>query len=521
MINSTGLFTQEPREKVIGDLLDRSRRRFDALSDNALVELLEDAVYTEKKRLERDSPEPDESERVHALTDALVHGKRSDWSMHGLELVRGWCEEIHGRFSTRAYRAATRALPSALTAILTARPSKLPSWGGLESRIQIRGNTEQLVSLAKEATLVLVPTHVSNMDSPLIGYALYQAGLPPFVYGAGLNLFKNPVMGWWMSRLGAYTVDRRKRAKLYKEVLKDYSVRCLTTRHHSLFFPGGTRARSGAIETRIKKGLLGTGIAAWQEMLRENRQDSEVYFIPLTLSYQLVLEANTLIEDYLSEAGKQRYIISDDEFAQPRRLYQFANRMLDLDASIVCHFGDPIDCLGRPVSFDPDERAKQSIRRRRYVTDAEGHVEIDPQRDRVYTNRLADAITEAYPRYAHAMVTHIAAFAAWQALGELAGTTDSFRLIRLPLGKRTLPLPAYLNTLRAVLNTVKERIAEGQGFADIPSSAEGVLDAAIDRFARYHRSHALERSGSMVVIQDPRLCLYYRNRLAHIKVGVL
>jgi len=511
---SSGLFQPVPRELVIRDLLDRSRRRFDQMHDDAISEMLEDAVYNERKRLERDKPTEGELDRLDALTNALVHGKRADWTQHGLALVRAWSDEIHGRFSQRAYRAATRVLPSALTGILTARPSKLPNWGGLESRIKVRGNVEQLSKLAEEATLILAPTHVSNMDSPLIGYALYQAGLPPFVYGAGLNLFTNPVMGWWMSRLGAYTVDRRKKSQLYKEVLKDYSVRCLTTRHHSLFFPGGTRGRSGAIETKLKKGLLGTSIVAWQEMLQAKRPDSDVYVVPLTLSYQLVLEANTLIEDHLAESGKQRYIITDDEFAQPRKLYQFASRMMELDASIVCHFGDPLDCLGNPVSYDPEERRAQSERRRRYVTDTDGAVELDGQRDRIYTNRLAEALVEAYPRYSHAMVTHVAAFAGWECLAEAIGTHDPFRLIRVPIGKRTLPRTVFLEKLRSVVDGVRKGAAEGRWNADLPDSAEGVLAAALDRFARYHRSHALEERGASIVVQDPRLCFYYRNRLA-------
>jgi glycerol-3-phosphate O-acyltransferase len=514
MTTASGLFTPRPREIVIRELLDRSRHRFDRLSDDDLAELLEDAVYNERKRLERDTPEEGERARLDALTDALVHGKRADWTQHGLELVRAWVDEIHGRFSHRAYKAATRVLPGTLTRILTARPSRLPNWGGLESRIQVRGEVEQLQRLAEEATLVLAPTHVSNMDSPLIGFALYQAGLPPFVYGAGLNLFSNPVMGWWMSRLGAYTVDRKKKSALYKEVLKDYSIRCLTTRHHSLFFPGGTRARSGAIESRVKKGLLGTGITAWQEMLAAGRPDPEVYVVPLTLSFQLVLEANTLIDDHLAEAGKQRYIISDDEFAQPRRLYQFASRMMELDASIVCHFGDPLDCIGNPVSYDAEERKAQAERRRRYVMGADGKVEHDTQRDMVYTNRLADALVEAYPRYSHAMVTHVAAFAAWSCLEEAVGSRDPFRLVRVPEGKRTLPQHTLMERLREVVDALQEGAAAGRWHCELPGSAEAVLDAALDRFGRYHRSRALQRVGSSICIGDPRLCYYYRNRLA-------
>jgi glycerol-3-phosphate O-acyltransferase len=161
-----------------------------------------------------------------------------------------------------------------LTALLSSPRNGLRRWDlSPESRVRVEGELDWVRELSREATVILAPTHVSNLDSPIIGYALYAAGLPPFVYGAGLNLFSNPWLGWWMHRLGAYTVDRTKRAALYKDVLKDYSIRCLTTGHHSLFFPGGTRSRSGHVETRLKKGLLGTGIvvAALSALARYTR----------------------------------------------------------------------------------------------------------------------------------------------------------------------------------------------------------------------------------------------------------
>jgi glycerol-3-phosphate O-acyltransferase len=353
---------------------------------------------------------------------------------------------------------------------------------------------------------------VSNLDSPIIGLALHMAGLPPFVYGAGLNLFSNPVMGWWMHRLGAYTVDRTKKARLYKQVLTDYSVRSLTHRHHSLFFPGGTRARSGSLEPRLKKGLLGTAVVAWQEMLQAKRADSEVYIVPMTLSFQLVLEAATLIDDHLSEAGKQRYIISDDEFTKPRRLLAFANRVLDLDASVVARFGAPMDCLGNPVPSSAKERREATAHRRRYVTNAEGEVEWDAQRDRVYTDRLSKRIVEAYPRSAELMATHLAANAAWSLLEERLGSHDLFRLVRCPIEKRRFARWELIARLRQHLGIVGEGVAAGQWHHQSGQRAAEILAVALDRFGRYHRSRALHAQGAEVVMQDPKLCLYYRNR---------
>ncbi len=45
-------------------------------------------------------------------------------------------------------------------------------------------------------------------------------------------------------------------------MLKAYSCVILERGYHSLFFPGGTRSRSGAVERRLKLGLAGTGVEA-------------------------------------------------------------------------------------------------------------------------------------------------------------------------------------------------------------------------------------------------------------------
>lgn len=511
---STGLATAQPRKVVNDELVRRSRVRLERSRPAVLNDVLEDALYNERKRLQRARPEPETEHVLEELARALIRGDQSDRIEAGLRLVSLWGEEVHGRFDTRVYRLATSVLPRALNGLLSGRPDRLRDWDLSKSgRLGIKGDVAWLSELSREATLVLVPTHVSNLDSPLIGLALHLAGLPPFTYGAGLNLFDNPVVGWWMGRLGAYTVDRTKRARLYKEVLKDYSVRCLTTRHHSLFFPGGTRARSHEIERHVKKGLLGTGIVAWQEMLAAGRADSEVYFVPLTLSFTLVLEAATLVQDHLAEAGKQRYIITDDEFAQPRRLAAFARRVLDLDSAAVAHFGQPLDCMGEPVARDPGERAAQAQRRRGYVCDRSGKVEWDEQRDHIYTNRLGEALVDAWPKYAEVLPTHLVARAAWRCLQQQLGTTDTFRMMQQPDEKRCMPRADLMAELERELARVQEGAAAGRYGASLPSSAEEVLTQALDRFSRYHRSRAVADRGDRIAVEDPTLCLYYQNRL--------
>src|SRR5438309_484372 len=79
------------------------------------------------------------------------------------------------------------------------------------------GQGADIARLARTGTLVLVPTHLSNLDSIAIGFALERVALPPVNYGAGKNLFGNPLLAFFMRNLGAYRVDRRVKHDLYKD----------------------------------------------------------------------------------------------------------------------------------------------------------------------------------------------------------------------------------------------------------------------------------------------------------------
>src|SRR5262249_41207546 len=122
---------------------------------------------------------------------------------------------------------------------------------------------------------------------------------------------------------------------------------------HSIFFPGGTRSRSGAIEHRLKLGLAGTALSAYIERLRrEGPAAPRYYFVPLTLNLPLTLEAETLIEDHLRELGRRRYIIEDDEFTRIGRVVQYARKLLTMDAATEVRFCPPRDPFGNRVDAE-------------------------------------------------------------------------------------------------------------------------------------------------------------------------
>jgi glycerol-3-phosphate O-acyltransferase len=341
-------------------------------------------------------------------------------------------------------------------------------------------------------------------------------GLPPFLYGAGLNLFSNPVLGFFMRNLGAYTVDRRKTDPLYKTVLKEYAQATLENGYDNIFFPGGTRSRAGALEAKLKLGLLGTGVAAYTRLLLAGRP-RRVYVVPATLSFSLVLEAETLIDDFLQEQGKARYIITDDEATKPRRVVDFFSQLFTLDSKICFTVGEPLDPFGNRVNDDGEslDGAGRVVDPSRYVM-RDGEVVIDTQRDAEFTREVGERVCEAYRRDTVIQPTHVVAAAVLFLLRTKNPQTELIRLVRAGGRVDELSLREVYAEIDRVNLELRGLAARGgvrlHEFVE-RGSADDVFADALRHFASYHTRAALTRRGDRVTSPDRSLLLYYANRL--------
>lgn len=494
-----------------------------ASPDESLAYVLNDLVIHESKRLRRVAPPDteDDKRRVQAISRALQRGASDEELLELLERqVRSYAEDIAGSFSMPAYRVASRVLPSALSLLFT--PQKLSgalaALSSLETRIRIDGDLAALQRLAQRGVLVVVPTHQSNLDSPLVGYALERAGLPPMTYGAGKNLFTTPLTSFFMARLGAYKVDRRLGFSLYKETLKTFSQVILERGLHSIFFPGGTRSRSGAVERKLKLGLAGTALSAYIERLKiDGPRARRYYFVPLTLNMPLVLEAETLIEDHLKEQGRGRYIIEDDEFTRLGRVATFVRKLLTMDQAIEVRFCRPRDPFGNAV--DDDGRSRDGRGREidpsRYVL-VGGRPEHHPGRDAEYTRELGQVIAADFAAGTAFFATHLVAAVLFAELERALPGLDLYRRLRHPRVV-SAPLGEVARRVERVKHAVEAhapRLGQLSRRAAALDGAQLVLEA-LSSFSGYHTRPAAAREGTEVVIQDRELVLYYRNRLAH------
>lgn len=509
----------EERESIVEEVVGRVTR---ATQDPML--LLNDAAYHELKRLEgHPGSERGEYERFRDLARSV--GKLSDPERRRSveDLARRYASDIAGHFDRRVFAFSTKVIPRALALLLSPKDFSegFRTAGRLQRHLTIQGPVEKLRALSKRATLVFVPTHLSNLDSVVFGFGLDREGLPPVSYGAGKNLFTNPFLSYFMENLGAYRVDRRIRHELYKEVLKTYSTVLIERGYHSLFFPGGTRCRSGLVEERLKLGLMGTGVEGYVNSLLRGREQ-RVVFVPSTINYLLTLEASTLIADYLAEVGRNRYIIDDDESTQWERVFTFFRKLVMTTGSVVIRYGEPMDPFTNQVTADArslDHRGRE-VDPRSYVT-RNGAPVLDASRDAQYTRELGEAICARYAKDTVALSTHLVAAVAFQKLRDTHPGKDLFTQLR---HRDEVFLPH--DELERRLADLVERASSLEDHGDIvlgpgvrASRPVALVNDAVRAWSGYHTNPVLRPVEGGYMLCDTNLLLYYQNRLAVAGLG--
>jgi glycerol-3-phosphate O-acyltransferase len=436
------------------------------------------------------------------------------------DIIHRYSEEIVGTFNKGTFQFARTFLTNFFARMLNALNGKFWSMRyRLYDRLQAHGHVEHVRELSKKGTVVVVPTHFSNLDSILIGYVLDGiAGLPAFTYGAGLNLLNSGVVAYFINRLGAYRVDRRKKNPIYLETLKAMSMLSTKRGVSSIFFPGGTRSRSGALETKLKLGLLGTLVEAQRANLIEKKEE-KIFVVPLVLSYHFVLEAKFLIEQHLRETGKELYLRAKDRSNSIRKFLLFASKLFSTSNEIIVAFGKPMDVLGNFV----DEEGNSIGNNGEIVNVADyfckdGQVNVDRQRESVYTRMLGERIVDRFFADNVVLSSHLVAFAAFNLLRRENASTDLYGLLRLPdedivFSRRKLE--AILAQLQTVLIDM-HREGDIELSETIKQDVVVILEDGIQRLGSYHPDRPLKiNKREEIVSQSFPLLYFYHNRLTN------
>lgn len=439
-------------------------------------------------------------------------------------IIHRYTTEIAGNFKESTFLFARKFLTIFFKRLLNAAAGKKfrRLWSTrleLYERIKIHGDVDHVRNMFKHGTVVILPTHLSNLDSIMIGYALDAVvGLPAFSYGAGLNLYESEIFAFYMTRLGAYRVDRRKKNPIYLDSLKIMSQVMLERGTNSLFFPGGTRSRSGAIERELKYGLLNSLLSA-QRSIYQTGGSQKIIVVPLIIGYHCTLEAQTLINSHLKSTGEEKFVGTGKRLLTVRSLLSFAWKFFSHSSEIHLSFGEPMDVLG----FRLDEEARSIDERGHEVEIKEfftlhGKIEANRQRESVYTRKLAEKVVDNYERYYVVLTSHLAAFTAFQLMQKIHPSMDLYALLRLPVDMLSFPYPLFKETYQKFLIILKQMEKEGKIKLQTELHTlelDEVIRHGIKHLGTFHAVLPLKYGHKdNIVAKNPMLVYYYHNRLS-------
>lgn len=438
-------------------------------------------------------------------------------------IVHRYAEEIVGTFKKKTFLFARRFLYLFFTRLLnTAAGRNLKRIYSrkhrLSDRLIVEGEVDAIRSLMKKGTVVVVPTHFSNLDSILIGYALDSfAGLPSFSYGAGLNLYNTGYTAYFMNRLGAYRVDRRKKNAIYLETLKAMSNLSIQRGVNSLFFPGGTRSRSGELETKVKLGLLSTVVEAQRGVL-EKGEEQKIFVVPLVLSYHFVLEAHFLIEQHLRKIGKEQYIRAKDKFNSTRSILKFIWKLFSTGNSITISVGKPMDVMGNLVdeSGNSFDQYGNPIEVKDYFH-TNGELVADLQRESEYTKMLGERIVERFHKDNIVLSSHLVAFTAFQLLRQQNTHLDLYGILRLPAEEYAFDPLILKDVLQQLITILLKMEADDEIKLSNPirGNLDDLLGDGVQRLGSFHALSPLKWNKKGLLVSDSFKILYfYHNRMA-------
>lgn len=524
----------QDRENFIREIDEFTAARLIARNRGDVSDVITKTIYQERIRIKEDAwkvDPPNERQFWNKISKKFVkqsldrddpEAKRTAEEILQ-KIIHRYSEEIVGTFQIGTFRFAQRFLTVFFARIFNAAVSRSVLSGlfrgrrNLYERMNLVGEIEAVRELFKHGTVVVVPTHSSNLDSILVGYAMDQImGLPSFSYGAGLNLYNFGPAAYFMNRLGAYRVDRRKKNAIYLETLKSMSKLSIERGVNTLFFPGGTRSRAGQLENDLKMGLLGTTVEAQRAMCQANT-GKKVFIVPMVIGYNFVLEAPFLIDQYLRYTGKENYIRLKDEGKSVRSLLRFIWRFFSTSSDITLSIGKPMDVLGNFVdgsghSFD---RYGNQIDIREYFS-AKGEINEDRQREEEYTKLLAERIAERYYAENVVLTSHLVAFAVFKLLVSQNPKLDIYGILRLPPDDYVFPMRAVCE----VVEQMQARLFDMETAGKIRLSPEirlavpELIKDGVKNLGIYHAEVPLKftREGD-IISTNFRVLYFYHNRL--------
>jgi glycerol-3-phosphate O-acyltransferase len=336
------------------DLHEFLAREQDGVGDDVLLRRL---TYTLLRRLERErrsmvgpTRKPPDRLREEVIRSPKLQKVIADMAGEGAKeraviqaRALGMLREMEASLDMSAMSALDRVFTQMVSHMFSAVEVDQPG-------------IERLRELAKEGTLVLLPSHKSHMDYLALAWILYRHKLPLPLIAAGDNLNFFP-MGPIFRRAGAFFIRRTFTGdRLYAAVVDAYTRRLIKDEWPLEFFLEGGRSRTGKLRPP-KLGLLSIVVDAALAV-----PTHKTWFCPVSIGYERFVEEKAFVHELTG---------GDKPKEDARALVGSLELLLGRYGRLSVQFGKPLSLAEILVETDasarPEELTNMSPARRRAV----------------------------------------------------------------------------------------------------------------------------------------------------------
>ncbi|NNK16632.1 MAG: glycerol-3-phosphate acyltransferase [Sulfitobacter sp.] len=201
-------------------------------------------------------------------------------------------------------------------------------------RIETADNNPKIFdAIPKDATVVFVMNHRSNMDYVLVTYLAARDSALSYAVGEWARVWP---LSWLIKSLGAYFIRRRSRGDLYRKVLARYVQMATAGGVNQAFYPEGGLSLNGRLQAP-KMGLMSYLVDGF-----DPEEGRDVVFVPVAINYDRVLEDLVLIA--ADQRGDRRFgaRISVVVGFILRKLWQRLTRQETRFGAAAVAFGQPL-----------------------------------------------------------------------------------------------------------------------------------------------------------------------------------
>ncbi len=298
-------FFRKRAERVIAELNKRLERPIQPFTLARRYDMIQRLIY---------DPEVLRAVAAHAAAEGVPENV-------AFEQARRYAREIVPSFSASAYfGVATRLARMISTSLYRVR---LGHYAG-----------DALAQVDRDATVVFVINHRSNMDYVLVTYLAAERSALSYAVGEWGRVWPLSAL---IRAMGAYFIRRKRFGPLYKAVLSRYVQLATEAGVTQAVFPEGGLSLTGAIAPP-KRGILKYIVEGHDPDARD------VVFVPVAVNYDRVLEDRVLLA--ARAAGERRFT------ARLGTVLGFVGKMLRLRLKGQFHrFGYASVSFGEPLSL--------------------------------------------------------------------------------------------------------------------------------------------------------------------------